>query len=180
MRRRSTALLLVALAVLPAACGDDEGATSPTSTPASTTTAPDTVPAPAVVLRYVEMGGCQMMGPNCPTYLIYGNGAVEVYRTGEDGPAVLMGQLADGEIDAFLAAATSVDFAELAATVGPGTCNACVDGVDVTVTMELPDGEVQLDSTVVNFDPANDFFADLQTLIADAAAATGEMPLVQR
>jgi len=72
------------------------------------------------------------------------------------------------------------DLDAVAATVGPGTCNACVDGVDVTVTMELPDGEVQLDSTVVNFDPANDFFADLQTLIADAAAATGEMPLVQR
>lgn len=180
MRHRSLIVLLTALAIPSAVCGDDSGSAATTSPPASTTTAPDTVPAPAVVLRYVEMGGCQMMGPNCPTYLVFDDGTVEVHRTGEDGPAVLTGRLPDGEIDAFLAAAATIDFEELAATVGPGTCNACVDGVDITLTLELPSGEVQLDSTVVNFDPANDFFADLQTLVTDAAAATGEMPLVQR
>ena len=132
------------------------------------------------VFRYEAIGGCQMMGPNCATYVIYSDGSVEVYRTGENKPAELTGQLEDGEIDAFLAGAASIDFEALAAEVGPGTCNACVDGIDVVLTMALPDGEVQLDSTVINFDLEQPFFADVDTLIADAAAATGELPIVSR
>ena len=110
-----------------------------------------------------------MMGPNCATYVIYSDGSVEVYRTGENKPAELTGQLEDGEIDAFLAGAASIDFEALAAEVGPGTCNACVDGIDVVLTMALPDGEVQLDSTVINFDLEQPFL-----YLLDVKDALGE------
>lgn len=121
-----------------------------------------------------------MMGPNCATFVIYSDGAVEVYRTGENEPAELTGILPAGEIDAFIAGAAEIDFEALAARVGPGTCNACVDGIDVVLSLKLPDGDVQLDSTVVNFDPAEPFFTDVETLVADAAAATGELPIETR
>ena len=177
MRRRSAVLLLVALA-LPSACGDDAGggaATSDSTAPAATEPA-----TPEEVFRYEANGGCQMMGPNCATVVIYSDGKVEVYRSGENQPAELTAELPEGEIDAFLEGAASVDFTALADEVGPGTCNACVDGIDVVLTMALPDGQVQLDSTVVNFDPANDFFADVETLVADAVAVAGELPIVSR
>ncbi len=141
MRRRSAAVLLALLVLPSAGCGDDGagGAATSSSAPA-VTDAPTTVPAEATeVFRYEAIGGCQMMGPNCATYVIYSDGSVEVYRTGENKPAELTGQLEDGEIDAFLAGAASIDFEALAAEVGPGTCNACVDGIDVVLTMALPD-----------------------------------------
>lgn len=178
MRRVVLPALLALSALALVACGDDsEGAssTSPSTAP------PTTAPAETVeVFRYEAIGGCQMMGPNCATYVIYSDGSVEVYRTGENAPAELTGTLPDGLIDAFLAGAATIDFEEMAARVGPGTCNACVDGIDVVLTIELPTGEVQLDSTVVNFDPAEPFFLDVETLVADAAAATGELPIVSR
>ena len=177
--RRVLAPALFALVPLSlVACGSDSEGTA-TSSPASSSPS-TTAAAPVEVFRYEAIGGCQMMGPNCATYVIYSDGAVEVYRTGENEPAELTGMLPAGEIDAFLAGAADIDFEALAARVGPGTCNACVDGIDVVLTMELPSGEVQLDSTVVNFDPAEPFFTDVETLVADAAAATGELPIESR
>ena len=120
-----------------------------------------------------------MMGPNCPTYVVYSDGRVEVYRTGENAPAEVIGSIDATEVTAFLDSVKNTDFDGLAAEVGPGTCNSCVDGVDILLTLTLADGPVKLDSTVINFDLNNDFFANVETLIDDVRAV-GELAVQQR
>jgi len=154
-----------------AACGDD-------STSEGTTT--DTAAAErSVVLRYETTGGCLMMGPNCATYVVYSDGTVEIYRTGENAPAEITGAIPEAEVAAFLDSVKDTDFEALAAEVGPGTCNACVDGIDYKLSLTLADGPVELDSTIVNFDFTNDFFANVETLINDVRAV-GELEIQQR
>ena len=119
------------------------------------------------------------MGPNCATYVVNSDGSVEIYRTGENTPAEVEGSIPAAEVTAFLDSVKDTDFEVLIAEVGPGTCNACVDGIDVIATLTFADGPVTLDSTVVNFDPNNDFFANLERLMEDVRAV-GELEIQQR
>ena len=168
------ALVVTAGLLTLAACGDDNKTSNDTQTTVDTA-----APAPAEVVRYEATGGCLMMGPNCATYVVYADGTVEIYRTGENAPAEVVGSIPEAEVSAFLESVQDVDFEALAAEVGPGTCNACVDGIDVILTLGLPAGSTTLDSTIVNFDPANDFFANVETLMEDVRAV-GELDIQQR
>jgi hypothetical protein len=171
----SRALLIATALVALAACGDDATSSDgTTAAPVETTAVAEKV----VGLRYEANGGCQMMGPNCATFVIYTDGTVEIYRTGENAPAEITGSIPADEITAFLDSVDGVDFQALAEAVGPGTCQACVDGIDAKVTIS-PDEEVLLDSTIVNFDPENEFFAALDSLMQDVYAV-GELPIQQR
>ena len=166
---RTVALVVVPLAIL-AACGDDADESRATTTLAT----------PAVeALRYVSNGGCQMMGPNCATYVVYTDGAVEILRTGENTPAEVIGAIPAAEIQAYLESVADVDVDALADEVGPGTCNACVDGIDVVLTITIDDEPVMFDSTVMNFDPEHPFFVNLELLMVDVFAV-GELPIQQR
>ena len=168
------ALSVVACLTALAACGDDSSSSSNTDAPTTTAAPAERVEG----VRYEVNGGCQMMGPNCATYVIYTDGTVEIYRTGENLPAEVTGSIPAEEIAAYLDSVKDVDFQALATEVGPGTCNACVDGVDMKVTIGL-DEPVVLDSTVVNFDPENQFFTALDSLMQDVYAV-GELPIQQR
>lgn len=172
------ALTIASCVFIVASCGDNNKTTNntavPTSAPASAV-----IPAPTEVLRYETNGGCQMMGPNCATYVVYSDGTIEVYRTGENAPAEVVGAIDASEVTAFLDSVRNTDFDGLAAEVGPGTCNSCVDGIDTLLTLTLADGPIKLDSTVINFDLNNDFFANVETLIEDVRAV-GELVVQQR
>lgn len=152
-----------------AACGDD------TKTATTQTAAGERIE----TLRYETNGGCQMMGPNCATYVVYSDGTVEIYRTGENLPAEVKGSIPAAELEAFIESIENTDFDGLLAEVGPGTCNACVDGIDAIVTITFESGPVTLDSTVVNFDPAHPLFANLEVLMHDVRAV-GELEIQQR
>ncbi|MEQ1872850.1 MAG: hypothetical protein ABL953_03900 [Ilumatobacteraceae bacterium] len=165
-RALATSACLIAVA----ACGDD-------SKTANTT--PDTTAPATEALRYVTIGGCQMMGPNCATYVVYSDGTVEIYRTDENAPAEVVGSIPAAEVAAFLDSVKDTDFEGLVAEVGPGTCNACVDGLDIKATITFSDGPVELDSTIVNFDLAHPLFANLETLMEDVRAV-GELEIQQR
>ena len=166
------ALIVVSCLFIVASCGDSNTTTSNTTGQTST-------PAPTEVLRYETIGGCQMMGPNCATYVVYSDGMVEVYRTGENAPAEVVGSIDATEVAAFLDSVKNTDFDGLAAQVGPGACNSCVDGIDIKLTIALSGGTHELDSTVVNFDLNNDFFANVETLMTDVRAV-GELSVQQR
>jgi len=155
-----------------ASCGDDNSTTRDT-------TVETVAPERTEVVRYESTGGCLMMGPNCATYVLYSDGAVEIYRTGEGLPAEVVGSIPEAEVDAFLDSVKDTDFAALATEVGPGTCNSCVDGIDIMLTLTLAGEPVSLDSTVVNFDLNNDFFANVETLMEDVRAV-GELAVRQR
>ena len=170
MTRLTRALAAATCILSLAACGDD----------AKSSNAETTAPAARVEgLRYENNGGCQMMGPNCATYVIYTDGSVEISRSGENLPAEIVGNIPAAEINAWLDSVKDVDFAALATEVGPGTCNSCLDGVDSKLVIGLDSGPVALDSTVINFDPENPFFVNLEKLMTDARAV-GELPLQQR
>ncbi|MDO9175425.1 MAG: hypothetical protein Q7V62_11525, partial [Actinomycetota bacterium] len=87
------ALAVIGISLL-AACGSDSDSGS-----SDTTTAP---PAPVEALRYEANGGCQMMGPNCATWVVYTDGRVEIFRTGENAPAEITGSIPEAEISAWL------------------------------------------------------------------------------
>jgi len=186
---RRTARLLAATATFAllasvAACGDDsidDGAagTESTSATAPSTAVSTTVPAPFLALRWVDSGGCEVMGPNCPTYTVWNDGTVEISRTGDDAPPAVTGTIPTSEVEAWLASVADLDVAALTAAVGPGSCQSCVDGADNLVTVHTSNGDVAIDSTKLAFDPSNDFFAGLERLMNDVRAV-GTLPLVTR
>jgi hypothetical protein len=181
---RTTARLLAATASLAllvslAACGDDSVDDAGASLTAAPTAAPTTVPAPFVALRWVDSGGCEVMGPNCPTYVLWNTGAVEISRTGDAAPPAVTGTLPASEVDAWLASVADLDVGALATAVGPGSCQSCVDGADNMVTVHTANGEVTIDSTKMAFDQSNPFFAGLERLMTDVRAV-GTLPLVTR
>jgi hypothetical protein len=174
--RRALAASITFLALLGvASCGSDSPVTDGTAGDPTSTASEE----PQVAFQYETNGGCQMMGPNCPTYVVYSDGGVEVIRTGESAPAEITGSIPEAEITAFLAAMSGVDVAALTTDVGPGSCQSCLDGVDTKVTIQLDGGPVVLDSTVMNFDPENDVFASIERLMTDVRAV-GELSLQQR
>lgn len=196
--RRPAVLGPLVVMALVAACGDDHlaPATSPTATsapaagtttagttgPAITDPAPTTLlPAGAVeVVRWAETGGCMVLGPNCPTWTVASDGTVEVSRTLAQ-PGVDTSVAATGHVDASLLAdvvreARAVDAPTLLAELGPGTCNSCVDGADVVVTITDGDRTLVLDSVDLAFDPGHPLFAALDRLMATVRLV--ELPLV--
>ena len=170
-----------------AACGDDSvdlgsstDSTVPGNTAAPATAAPATAaPAPFVALTWADDGGCVVMGPNCPTYVVWSDGTVEISRTGEDGDPEVTGSIPESQVATWLATVAELDAAALADEVGPGSCNSCVDGADTLLTVHTDAGDVTLDSTKLAFDPANRFFADLEQLMS-GVRAVGDLPLVNR
>jgi hypothetical protein len=169
-----------------AACGDDRivtGSSIDTTVPDTTvpdTTMPDTtIPAPYVALTWADDGGCVVMGPNCPTYVLWSNGTVEISRTGEDTEPEVTGTIPESLVATWLASVAGLDAAALADEVGPGSCNSCVDGADTLLTVRTANGDVTLDSTEMAFDTANEFFADLERLMTEVRAV-GELPLIDR
>lgn len=165
--------LLVGLA----ACGDDTVGSEPSNTTA--TLPPTTAPAPFVALRHESDGGCQVLGPNCPTYVVWSDGRVELFRTGrEDDGAVLTGSVPVAAVDEWLTTVRDLDAAVLADEVGPGTCNSCVDGADIVVVTATGHGDETLDSTVLAFDPEHEVFAALGELMA-RVDDVGPLPIVE-
>jgi hypothetical protein len=191
--KKTLALVLVTLAVVAAACGDegglDEQLANETTTVApaegTTSTVSPVLAEPVPLVVVAEIGGCFMMGPNCSTTLVMSDGSFGVFRT---DPADILAVPADlasadivGQTDvAGLATAISVtDFKELKSTLGPGTCHACVDGIDTTVRFFTVDGPVELDSVEFEFNSASDLFEHLED-VQSAIRGSGDLEQKQR
>ena len=175
-RARTIVAILTATGVLGlAACGNDR---TDRSIPAAAATTPSTTPAPtpSIALTYRTSGGCEVLGPNCPTYTIWTDGRVEIGRTGAQGTAVLTGHIPVAEVERWASGVATLDASALAAALGPGTCNSCVDGTDIVVTIVRPTDTVVLDSTKLAFEPRNPFFATLERLMTDVRAV-GSLPI---
>ncbi len=182
MTQHRTVLFAVAatITLVAVACGDDtviSGGSSSSSTIAPDTTAPTTTaPEPVVVLTYATDGGCVVLGPNCPTFTVWSDGKVELRRTHVEGPAEISGTISADRVAQWFRSVQDLDVAALSSEVGPGTCNSCVDGADITVTIELPGGPVVLDSTKLQFDPTHPVFAALGALMSEVQSV-GELPI---
>jgi hypothetical protein len=175
------ALLLIPSLIL-AACGGSTAATSPTTGATATTAAETTTSAAAAspLLQADLIGGCFMMGPNCARYVIASDGTVEVYRLGNDAPELLWTATIDTSLAEDVAGAlAAADLDEVRSRLGPGTCNACVDGIDTVLTFFVGGEEVVFDSAQVEFDTAEPVFITA-ALAVQAATASGEIPILSR
>ena len=178
-----TALLLATSCGDPTISGAVPESSAPGGSPATTTVTPTTglLPAGRVpVIRWVETGGCMVLGPNCPTWVVHADGSVDVTRT-PTGPDVDTAVQAVGTVDTGLVAAVisrarATDEATLAAELGPGSCQSCVDGADVVVSIIDGDRTITLDSLEVAFDPDDPLIAALDELMA--SVRTVELPVI--
>jgi len=161
---RALIVIAATVALFAAACADPSTGGAP-----GTTEVPNAGRFPVVI---DQTGGCFQMGPNCVRYEISADGTLTGYRLGSENPesfgTVTLGAAAVANLAAALAA---TDLEALAARLGPGTCQACVDGIDTIVTFTVADTAVAFDSATVHFDPAEPMFAALANLQGVAAEA---------
>ena len=168
MERLSILVSVVALVATACASGDT------VSTAVTSVTPPDTV-----VLTVEQSGGCMMMGPNCPTYVVRANGQVEIFRTGDADDAVdvtrvdmrLMTDLAN-EIG-------SSDLEAIRARLDEGECRGCYDGIDTAMEFETVSGIVRFDSMDEELSSAEPLFAAVWAIV-ETAAAEMTLPMEQR
>jgi hypothetical protein len=162
--RNAFAIVLTAVSL--AGCGTASPSTTTSTAPA--TTAPPTTtpagPAPVAVIR--ESGGCMQMGANCSTIVVWSDGTVAIHRAGvgnetgvpQDADAEVTGTIPIEVIDRLSAAIEATDFAELRSTLGAGSCQGCVDGIDTELTLFGPTGQESLDSIDLAFDMSDPLF----------------------
>lgn len=163
MKRILTSTLLIALL---AACAGE----------ATTTSA---APPEALTVTIAERGGCEMMGPNCRVYVLAGDGSFQVLRSGLEE----MGAAASGAVDEVVLASlvesiASTDLPGLAATLPPGECRGCADGIDYLVTIDVDGTVTTFDSVEVLFDPTEPLFAAIGDVIASTSVV--EVPILTR
>ncbi len=110
-----------------------------------------------------------MMGPNCATALVMTDGSFAVFRE-EPATADLVSRMSDAEyagsvdVGPMARVVMATDFDDLRDSLRPGSCQACVDGVDLVVRFFTGAGSQQLESQEYEFDPAVDLFAELDRL----------------
>ncbi|MCP4305343.1 MAG: hypothetical protein GY788_10790 [bacterium] len=191
--KKTTVLVLMTLALVAASCGDDGGgdehlgAVPTTVTPdeATTSTLAPALAEPVPLVIVAEIGGCFMMGPNCTTTLVMSDGSFGVFRTDPADVLAVPGNVADAEIvgqtdvAGLATAIAATDFGELKNTLGAGTCEACVDGIDTTVRFFTGDGPIELDSVEFEFDTALALFEHMED-VQSAIRGGGDLELKQR
>lgn len=185
MRTAAVALALaLPLAGILPACGD--ASTAPAASTTSAAVPPTTTEVPLLpgdrveVVRWQETGGCMVLGPNCPTWIVYSDGSVEVVRTmtspATDNSVQATGLVAVPLVAAVVREARATDETTLAAELGPGSCQSCVDGADVVVTIRDGARSTTLDSLEVSFDAGNPLVDALDELMSVVRSV--ELPIV--
>jgi hypothetical protein len=111
-----------------------------------------------------------MLGPNCSTTLVMSDGTFGVFRTDpadvlavpdDVAAAAITGQV---DVGALARTVSDTDFASLRSRLEPGTCQGCVDGIDVTVRLHTAQGVEDLSSLEYSFDSDIDLFQYLETI----------------
>jgi len=178
--KRTAALIILIFSLAVAACGDDGSngveETASTEAPVATTnlvtstTATPVLAEPVPLAVVAETGGCFMLGPNCSTTLIMSDGTFGVFRTDPADVLAVPDDIAaadiTGQVDVGALARTvsDTDFSSLRSQLEPGTCQGCVDGIDVTVRFHTAEGVEDLSSVEYDFDSDIDLFQYLQTI----------------
>ncbi len=167
------------LSLVLGACASSDGGADVTTTGGTDTTetTETTLPPEPVEIFTVRLdGGCMMMGPNCPEYRFLSDGTVALFRVGEVEPtdtAAIDPALVTSVVDLV----ASTDLEALSASLPPGECRGCYDGIDVTYIYG-PDGVFA--STDVELVPTEPLFAATEAALAAAQAALSELPIASR
>ncbi len=161
---------VITIGLLISACASATTDTTTTVTP----TDPDTV-----VVTIIDEGGCFMMGPNCPTYVVHADGTVELVRTGGTGEVEATTTVDVELVDTIRALVATTDLETLRSTLPEGELTAAYDGVDTTFVYGTPDGEVGFSGAVVELVESEPLFAATWK-VRRLTAASIELPLETR
>lgn len=161
---------IAGFALVVAACGAAGGAFSSTTT----STEPD-----RIILTVEQSGGCMMMGPNCPTYVVYADGHVDLYRTGEPDSLVDTTFVDESLVTDVITEIALTDFTALRRRLPAGECQGCYDGIDSVFVFPGASGDVTFDSITEELNSSEPLLANVWDIVAAAAESTN-MPLEQR
>ena len=139
--------------------------------------------ADATVLIVESSGGCAQLGPNCVSIVVKGDGAVAAFRITASGSELVDTAVIDRELVAALARElATTDQNELLASLPPGECRGCVDGIDTTMTFPsyaLPVETPTFSSVDVRLDRSAPVFAAAWA-VYEAAQAAIDVPVIAR
>jgi len=133
-----------------------------------------------VILIAELTGGCAMMGPNCERFVVFGDGTVEAYRSGE-----IASQPVDvGSIDPTLVATLhsaigTTDLEALRKRLLPGECRGCFDATDTLATFTVGGVDVSFSSIETELAVTEPVFAAMWIAI-DAAQDATDVPSIER
>jgi hypothetical protein len=162
--------VLVAVAIVATACASAGDGSITTTAPVD----------PTSVLATVEQtGGCMMMGPNCPTYIIRADGQVTLLRTGGPAEPVDSTYINPALTTDLAWQMSTTDFTALRAGLPPGQCQGCYDGIDTTFVFMRRSDTITFDSVETELDPSEPLFATMWRIVEAASLATA-MPLEER
>jgi hypothetical protein len=167
---RSTWVLIAVIGIIAASCA------SPADEPSASTIPSDPE---AVVVTVEQSGGCFMMGPNCPTYVLHANGRVDLFRTEAEGTRVDSAVIDVALLEALAEQIRSTDFVALRARLPEGECQGCFDGIDTKLVLTTSDREVTFSSIDEELSATEPLF-DAVWSIVHAASQSTEMRLEQR
>ena len=126
-----------------------------------------------------------MMGPNCSTTVVMPDGSFRVFRTDPVDVLAVPADPTQAELSGHLdvrdlaEAIAATDFDALTTQLGAGTCNGCVDGIDLYVRFYTDSGAVDLDSRQYGFDSAVEVFRSLE-LVQMGISESGDLEIMQR
>lgn len=175
-----TLVASVVLGLLVASCStssDPAVDETTTSAPDSTTTTTEvTPPEPVLVFSVETSGGCMMAGPNCASYRFFSDGTVELLRLDVE-TRIPEGT---GTIDAALVTAVAdelvqVDLEDLYASLPPGECRGCYDGIDTAFIYEVPGQPNTFASVDVELVETVPLFAATWAALEEAELALGQL-----
>jgi hypothetical protein len=150
--------------------------TEPTTT-TSTTTTTTLPPEPVLVFTVETSGGCLQAGPNCAAYQFFSDGTVELLRLGVDTTT----PEGTGTIDPEFVTAVSeelmavVSLGDLHASLPPGECRGCYDGIDTTFIYNVPDQLNTFESVDVELLDAIPLFRATWAALAEAELTLGQL-----
>lgn len=132
----------------------------------------------SIVVTVEQTGGCVMMGPNCPTYVLRANGRVDLYRTGNLDTPVDSTIVEEALVMDLQGQISKTDFVTLRTRLPQGECQGCYDGIDTTFLFSTPSSVISFDSIETELVASEPLFAMVWDIVTFASETT-ELALME-
>jgi hypothetical protein len=165
------ALILAAVVGIAAAACSSEGDSSIST---AQVVEPDTV-----LVTVEQTGGCLMMGPNCPTYVVFANGTVDLIRSGQSDSVIDSTVVDEAQVTRLLGDLAAADFAALRERLPVGECQGCYDGIDTVFVFGSAPDVVAFDSIETELTTSEPVFQSVWDIVG-AARQSLQLPIKER
>jgi hypothetical protein len=135
---------------------------------------PDTV-----LVTVQQTGGCLMMGPNCPTYVVFADGTVDLLRSGQPDSVIDSTVVDEAQVAKLLGDLAAADFAALRERLPVGECQGCYDGIDTVFVFGSAPDVVTFDSIETELTTSEPVFQSVWDIVG-AARQSLQLPIKDR